>query len=105
VYTALGRVWLEQGELGDPVATTKALEALAPVSARPEASSEALALYGRALLLSGNPGRAEEILQRAVQRPPIDRLAYRDLAEAQRRLGRRSSAADTAARYAALAAD
>ena len=106
VYAALGRVWLDTALTGNSgVATSKALEALQPIAGRADASSETLALYGRALLLSGDAAAAEAALQRAVGRTPVDPLAYRDLAEAARRLGHAEVAADAAARYATLAGD
>jgi tetratricopeptide (TPR) repeat protein len=104
VYAALGRVWLDAA-LGanDPVAMGKALEALQPIAGRSDATSETLALYGRALLLSGDTAAAEQTLQQAVGRAPVDPLAYRYRADAARRLGHAESAADAAARYATLA--
>jgi tetratricopeptide (TPR) repeat protein len=104
VYAALGRVWLDAA-LGanDPVAMGKALEALQPIAGRSDATSETLALYGRALLLSGDTAAAEQTLQQAVGRAPVDPLAYRYLADAARRLGHAEIAADAAARYATLA--
>ena len=103
VYTALGRVWLESGEAaGDPVAVRKAVEALAPAAGRADAGSETLALYGRALFLSGSPAAAERVLQQAVTRAPVEPAAYQYLAEVARRLGHRAVALDAAARYAAL---
>jgi tetratricopeptide (TPR) repeat protein len=104
VYTALGRVWLDAAGGGrDAVAIGKALEALQPIAGRSDASSETLALYGRALLLSGNAAAAERTLQQAVSRAPVDPLAYRDLADAAGRLGHGAIATDAASRYATLA--
>ena len=103
VYGALGRVWLQAADAGDQVATGKALEALQPFASRSDASSETLALYGRALLRSGNAAAAERVLQLAVTRTPVDPLAYRDLADAAGRLGHRGAARDARLRYALLA--
>ena len=104
VYAALGRVWLDAALAGrDAVATGKALEALQPIAGRSDASSETLALYGRALLLSGDAAAAERALQQAIGRTPVEPLAYRYLADAARRLGHDDVAADAAARYATLA--
>lgn len=101
VYTALGRLWLDAGS--DRGSVTKALEALQPAAERPDAGSDTLALYGRALLLSGNVQAAERILQRATTRLPVDPAAYRDLRDAARRLRHAEIAAAADARYAALA--
>jgi tetratricopeptide (TPR) repeat protein len=104
VYTALGRVWLESGEGGPgPVALSKAMEALAPVAARGDASSETLTLYGRALLLSGDAAASERILQQALTRRPVDPRAFRYLAETAGRLGHSAIARDASVRYALLA--
>jgi tetratricopeptide (TPR) repeat protein len=103
VYTALGRVWLDTAARGDVTAVSKALEALEPVARQPDASSETLALYGRALLLSGDAAAAERTLQAAVSRAPADPLAYRDLAAAATRLGHAAIAKEAAARYTLLA--
>jgi tetratricopeptide (TPR) repeat protein len=103
VYTALGRVWLDAAARGNVAALGKALEALEPTANRPDASSETLTLYGRALLLSGNAAAAERTLQAAVNRAPADPLAYHYLADAASRLGHVAVANDAAARYALLA--
>jgi predicted Zn-dependent protease len=78
------------------------MEALAPVAARGDASSETLTLYGRALLLSGDAAASERTLQQAVARTPVDPRAYRYLAETAGRLGHSAIARDASARYALL---
>src|SRR5687767_4484305 len=103
VYAALGRVWLDAAARGDVDALSKALEALEPIASRPDASSETLTLYGRALLLSRNAAAAERTLQAAVNRAPADPLAYHYLADAAARLGHVAVAENAAARYALLA--
>ncbi len=106
VYTALGRVWLELAELrNDRVSLGKALEALQPLATRTSAPGEALALYGRALFLSGDAAGAERMLWQATQRLPVDPAAFRHLAAASERLGRLAAARDALMRYAALVAD
>ena len=86
VYTALGRVWLESaGSQKDRVAITKARQALETAASRPSATSETLALYGRALFLSGNTEAAVRTLEQAIARVPVEPLAYRYLAEAAAR--------------------
>jgi tetratricopeptide (TPR) repeat protein len=103
VYTALGRIWLEAAETrNDRVALSKAIGALQPTAARPTASSEVLALYGRALFLSGETGGAERTLQEATIRMPVEPLAFRYLAAAADRLGHVAPARDALRRYIAL---
>jgi tetratricopeptide (TPR) repeat protein len=87
VYLALGRVWLETAQQRrDPSALRKALEALEPIATRPSASGDAMALYGRALLLAGRPQRAEQVLRQASSRLPVDPQTFLDLADAAQRL-------------------
>jgi tetratricopeptide (TPR) repeat protein len=101
VTTAMGRVWLGMAEAGeDGTALAKALDALQRVAALPDASSETLTLYGRALLLSRNAAAAERVLQQAVTRLPVDPLAFRYLADAAARLGHVAAAREAEARYA-----
>jgi len=103
VYTAIGRVWLDAAEpRNDRVALSKAIEALAPVAAAATASGEALALYGRAMLLSGDARAAERILLQAAGRPPVDPETFRRLADASQRLGHLAVARDALLRYVAL---
>jgi tetratricopeptide (TPR) repeat protein len=104
VYTAIGRVWLDAAEpRNDRVALSKAIEALQPLAAAATASSEALALYGRAMLLSGDARAAERILLQAAGRPPVDPETFRRLADASQRLGHLAVARDALLRYVALA--
>ena len=105
VATALGRVWLDAAETQhNRAAAGQALDVLRPVAAREDATSETLALYGRALLLSGDPRTAESVLMRATARSPIDAAAYTYLADAARRLGHRRLMRRAALDYAALTA-
>ena len=104
VYTAIGRVWLNAAESrNDRVALGKAIEALAPIAESATASSEALTLYGQAMLLSGDVRSAERILLRAAGRPPVDPDTFRRLADASQRLGHLAVARDALLRYVALA--
>ena len=65
VDVALGRVWLEAAQLhGDRIALAKALEALEGAVGSDD-SSEALTLFGRALLLASDQELAERMLQDA----------------------------------------
>ena len=103
VYTALGRVWLETAESQpDRVALNKALEALAAVAVHPDASSETLTMYGRALFLSGNTAAAERVLRRATEQFPVEPVAFTYLATAARRLGHKAAADEAQAKHAAL---
>lgn len=105
VATALGRVWLDSAAgTRDPDTLALAVQTLRPIAARNDAPTEAIALYGRALLESGRAREAERVLQQAVRRAPVDPLAYRDLAEAARRLGHGEIVREAEARYRAIRA-
>lgn len=106
VSEALGVVWLREAERqGGHAPLAKALEALAPIAERSGATSQTLALYGRALHMSGRHGDAERVLTRAVARFPIEPLAFRDLSEAAQALGHVELARDASSRYALLRSD
>jgi Flp pilus assembly protein TadD len=105
VVDGAGRIWIELAEsTGDTTAIQQALAVLAPAAAHDSASSETLALYGRALLLNGDLAPARDALARATTRFPIDRDAYPQLAHAEARLGRRDAARAALARQEALTA-
>jgi tetratricopeptide (TPR) repeat protein len=88
IYTALGRVWLDIADARkDRVSLSKALEALDQAAARPDATSTALELYGRALIAAGDLPRAESVLQQAMARYPVDPLALERLAQVALKLG------------------
>ncbi len=87
IRVALGRVWLRAAERGDRAALRKARQALEPIAAQVQEHAEALALYGRALLLAGDARRAEPILDRAAARLPVDAETLLWLASAARTLG------------------
>ena len=106
VYTALGRVWLDTAELrNDPVALSKAIEALQTPAASATASAETLTLYGRAMLLSGDAPVAERALLLAAGRTPVEPAAFRYLADAAEQLGHTPIARDALLHYVALAGD
>jgi tetratricopeptide (TPR) repeat protein len=103
VYVALGRVWLETAEAhNDRIALRKALEALQPVAVRATPSSDALALYGRALFLSGDTDGAERTLTQATMKMPIEPMAFVYLADAAKRRGHATIAEDALLKYATL---
>jgi tetratricopeptide (TPR) repeat protein len=104
IYVALGRVWFEAAERGrDRVGLRKALEALEPVTRGPAVSSDALALYGRTLAVSGDLVRGEAALRRAADILPVapDTLIW--LADAAERLGHYPVVRLALERWAALA--
>ncbi len=104
IYLALGRVWLEAAEpRRDKGALSKALEALEPLARRANPPREALALYGRALMVAGDWLRAELALSQASTMLPVDLATFRDLAAAAERLGHLGRARDALLRWAALA--
>ena len=85
VYVSLGRVWLEAAQArNDRVALGKALEALEGAVGNDD-SSEALTLFGRALLLATDHELAERMLQDATTREPVDPNAFFYLADAAER--------------------
>lgn len=86
-YAALGRVWLETAQMrGDHVDLSKAVEALRGAVASDQ-SSEALTLFGRALLTSGDSEAAYRTLQQAADTLPVDPMAFYYLAEVAERRG------------------
>jgi tetratricopeptide (TPR) repeat protein len=104
-YVALGRVWLEIAQArNDRVALSKALGALQG-SAGTDDSSEALTLFGRALLMTGDADAAERMLLDATEKQPIEPLAFAYLADASERLGHMAGARQALLDYAALRGD
>jgi tetratricopeptide (TPR) repeat protein len=86
-YVALGRVWLERAQARhDRVDLSKAIGALQGAIGTDD-SSEALMLFGRALLMSSDDELAERMLQQATEKVPADPAAFFYLAEAAERLG------------------
>jgi tetratricopeptide (TPR) repeat protein len=73
VYRALGQVWLKGAQAhGDRIYLSKALEALGRGASGPDAASDILTLYGRALELDGQFDAAERALQQASTRYPLE---------------------------------
>jgi tetratricopeptide (TPR) repeat protein len=85
---AVGRVHLGLAEsTGDDAATAAALAALERALGGTARRSEGLALYGRALHLSGDAAGAERLLEEAIRTSPVDPAAFGYLADAAERLG------------------
>ncbi len=102
VYTALGRVWLDAAAAsGDRIALGKALEALRPAALR-GTSAPALGLYGRALLLAGDPAAAVPPLRDAAGTLPVDPDTLLWLSQALDATGRRREARDALQQHVAL---
>ena len=102
VYVALGRVWLSIAEpSGDRVALSKALEALQSVIST-TATSEALTLHARALLLAGDNELAKRVLIQATERFPVDPSAYKLLADLAETEGDVVTARDALIKYELL---
>ena len=101
-YVALGRVWLEKAQpRPDRVDLSKALGALQEAVGT-DNSSEALMLFGRALLLSQNVALAETVLQQASDKLPADPQAFYYLADAAERRGHYAVARRALLDYLAL---
>ena len=107
IYGALGEVWLEiaRRDPRRPDALSKALEALERVAAVTTAPSDVLTLYGRALLQDGQTDLAEQMLQRATERFPVDPAAFLFLATAAERQDHLEPARQALVRYGALVPD
>lgn len=104
-YVALGRVWLEIAQArGERIALRKALGALEGAVGT-DNSSEALTLFGRALLLTSDEETAERMLMDATQRKPVDPLAFAYLADAAERLGHYTVARQALIDYDVLRGD
>ena len=98
---ALGRVWLERAARGDTVELRKALRAL-EAAVGTGSNSEALTLLGRALLMSGDLRRAQDALQQATARFPIDPESFYYLADVAERRGQTQLAERALIDFAAL---
>jgi tetratricopeptide (TPR) repeat protein len=106
VYEALGKVWLQNAEArDDPFALNKALEALDRIGTDPRSSSDALTLYGRALLRDGQTARAEQVLQQATTRYPLAPSSLTYYATAAEQLNHLDAARQALIEYGALAGD
>jgi tetratricopeptide (TPR) repeat protein len=92
---AIGRVRLGQAEhTGDRQTLLEARTALERALGRRAPRSEGLALYGRALHLSGDALAAERMLLEAIATSPVDPEAFAFLADASERLSHPGIARD-----------
>ena len=107
LYGALGRVWLEMAETrrDRPDAIGKALEALERAASSPTATSDVKTLYGRALLDDHQFDAAEQVLQQATERFPVDPSAFAELAGVAERLKHLDIARNALVSYNALVGD
>jgi tetratricopeptide (TPR) repeat protein len=104
-YVALGRVWLEVAQArNDRIALSKALGALENAVGTDD-SSEALTLFGRALLMTSDAETAERMLESATHKPPVDPLAFYYLGDAAERLGHHAAARQALLDYEVLRGD
>jgi tetratricopeptide (TPR) repeat protein len=105
--TAIGRVHLMRAEsTPDPGRRAAAAELALPVLENALGGdvrrSEGLALYGRALHLSGDAAAAERLLEEAVATSPFDRAAFVYLADAAEALRHYAAARVALARFVVL---
>ena len=106
VYVALGRVWLDAAEESmDQSDVRKAIEALAPVATQSTPTSQALGLYGRALVLAGRHDQAEQAFKQASELLPLDLEVLPQYASTARRLGHLHEARRALIRYSLLVDD
>ena len=106
VYAALGRVWLDISKTReDPVALNKAIAALERAATSDAATSEWLSVYARALLQAGRVDQAEQALQQATDRYPVDLAAFPAYASVAERQNHPAAAREALMRYDALISD
>src|SRR5215471_1065756 len=106
VYRALGQVWLQNAEAkNDRGSLNKAIEALERATVATVAPSDTMTLFGRALLRDGQFDRAEQLLQLATTRFPVDPSAFSYYAEAAERLNHLDAARQALIDLAALEGD
>jgi Flp pilus assembly protein TadD len=104
IYRALGQVWLERPR-DDRAFLSKAREALQRVASNTGATSDVLALYGKALLQDGDVDRAERTLREATSRVPVEPSAYLLYATAAERQNHLAAARTALIQYSSLAGD
>lgn len=104
LYGALGEVWLERAR-DDRGLIKKAREALERAASHPDAPSETLTAYARALLLDGDVEDANRVLQQATTRFPVDPDAFLQYASVLDQQNRTDLARRALVQYTALAGD
>ena len=106
VSLARGRAHLARAEQEPtPAAVARALASLDPARADPQDRGERLALFARAVFLSGDARRAERLLREATAQPPVHPDAYAYLAEVAEHLNDPRLALESLERLDALAGD
>ncbi len=106
IYTTLGRIWFDIAqERADGMEMKKAIEALERAASSSTATSEALTLYGRALLQTARPDLAEPVLRQAIQTFPVDPAAFRYYADAAEQQNHPDAARRALLQSGALAGD
>jgi len=106
VALAFGRVHLARAErTGDHASAAQALALLEGALGGSARRSEGLALFGRALYLTGDAAGAERLLQDAIATSPIDPEAFGFLADAAERVGHAGVASDALVNLDALEGD
>ena len=106
VQMALARVYLARAEqFADRASAASALESLEKALGGTARRSEGLALFGRALFLSGDAAAAERILREAVATSPVAPDAFGYLTDASERLAHYLEARDALLALDALQGD
>lgn len=106
VALALGRLHLDDAEhTGNRAAVSRALAALERALGGTARRSEGLALYGRAVYLSGDAAGAERLLTDAIRTSPVDHEAFAYLADAAERARHPAVARDALLKLDALQGD
>jgi tetratricopeptide (TPR) repeat protein len=106
LYGALGKVWLDRAQAHkDRVYLNKALEAFGRVAWSPDATSEVLTLYGRALIMDDQLEAAEQALQRASTRYPLEPASLALYATVAEQRGNLDASRQALVDYAGLVAD
>jgi tetratricopeptide (TPR) repeat protein len=97
ILLAIGRVYLTRAERQrgqDPESAERAIEVIERALGGSAPRGAGLALYGRALFVSGNVVDAERILKDAVATSPIETEAFQYLADSAEQLGHHVVARD-----------
>jgi tetratricopeptide (TPR) repeat protein len=108
VQLAIGRVYLARAERSrdpDGRSAAKALEVLERALGASAPRSEGLALYGRALFVSGRCLESEQALREAISTSPVNREAFLFLADAAEQCGHDLIARDALVNFDVLEGD